>query len=161
FREIDRPLHNLYGPTEAAVHVTFWDCKREQEEETVPIGRPVSNTQMYILGDRLGTVGMAVVGEACIGRIQLGRGHVNQAGTTAGKFVPNPYGEAGERLYRTGDVVRYQADGAMEYIGRGDQQVKLRGFRIELGEIEAVLRQQAGVAEAVVVASAAAVGAGG
>ena len=147
-------LHNLYGPTEAAVDVTAWECQREWSGETVPIGRPIWNTQVHVLGREMELVPVGVSGELYIGGEGVARGYLGRAELTADRFVPDPYGtQRGARLYRTGDVVRRQADGTLLYLGRADQQVKVRGYRIELGEIEAVLREQAGVRECVVVAA--------
>jgi FkbM family methyltransferase len=143
-------LHNLYGPTEAAVDVTAMACAAEQAGVGVPIGSPIANTQIYIVDEWLEAVPVGVAGEICIAGVQLGRGYLRQPGLTAQRFVANPYGAAGSRLYRTGDVGRWNEQGQIEYLGRNDQQVKIRGYRIELGEIEARLCEHAGVAEAVV-----------
>ncbi|TMC24294.1 MAG: amino acid adenylation domain-containing protein, partial [Chloroflexi bacterium] len=148
-------LHNLYGPTEAAIDVTFWQCQRESDGGSVPIGRPIANTQTYVLDSKLEIVPVGVVGELYLGGVGLGRGYWKQPELTAGRFIANPFAgkgqEPGTRLYRTGDLARYRPDGAIEYLGRMDHQVKLRGLRIELGEIEATLRAYPGVQEAVVV----------
>jgi surfactin family lipopeptide synthetase A len=143
----------LYGPTEAAVHVTFWACERESRLRTVPIGRPIANTQIHILDRHLQPTPIGVPGELHIGGIGLARGYHNRAELTAEKFIPDPFRSVpGARLYKTGDLARYLPDGAIEYLGRLDYQVKIRGFRIELGEIESVLAELPGVREAVVVA---------
>jgi amino acid adenylation domain-containing protein len=144
------PLHNLYGPTEAAVDVTYWECVPGDTRSTVPIGRPVANTQMYVLDDHLAPVPVGVDGELYIGGVQVGRGYLNRAALTAERFIPDPFSAKGARLYRTGDIARRAADGTIEYVGRADHQVKVRGFRIELGEIESVLQEQAAVQQAVV-----------
>ncbi len=141
-------LDNLYGPTEAAVDVTFWKCERGSGERTVPIGRPVANTQIYVLDRTMQPVPPGVAGELHIGGVQLARGYLAKPELTAEKFVPNPFGE--ERLYKTGDLARYRSDGAIEFLGRIDHQVKIRGFRIELGEIEAVLKKHGAVRDCVV-----------
>jgi amino acid adenylation domain-containing protein/non-ribosomal peptide synthase protein (TIGR01720 family)/FkbM family methyltransferase len=148
-------LHNLYGPTEAAIDATHWECERGSKRGSVPIGRPLTNVEIYILGPELEAVPVGVAGELYIGGMGLGRGYWRRAELTAERFIPHPYSlEAGARLYRTGDVARYAADGAIEYLGRVDHQVKVRGFRIELGEVEAGLRGHPGVRDAVVVARA-------
>jgi amino acid adenylation domain-containing protein len=146
-------LHNLYGPTEAAVDVTCWACKRGSVGLTVPIGRPIANTQLYILDPHLRPVPIGVAGELHIGGVGLARGYVNRPELTNQKFISNPFSsEPGSRLYKTGDFARYLPDGNIEFLGRIDHQVKLRGFRIELGEIESVLSQHPAVKEAVVLA---------
>ena len=153
-------LHNLYGPTEAAIDVTFWECQHDRRDSAlrlsdsgrVPIGRPIANTQIYLLDANLQPVPIGIPGELYIGGVGLARGYFERPDLTAEKFIANPFGqEGGERLYRTGDLARYRADGAIEFLGRIDQQVKLRGFRIELGEIEATLREHSRVQDAVVV----------
>ncbi|HKP82394.1 MAG TPA: amino acid adenylation domain-containing protein, partial [Pyrinomonadaceae bacterium] len=145
-------LHNLYGPTEAAVDVTSWECRPEWEGR-VPIGKPIWNTQVYVLDGAQRPVPQGVTGELYLGGMQVGRGYWQRAELTAEKFVPDPYcGERGARLYRTGDVVRQVGAGVLEYVGRADYQVKVRGYRIELGEVEAALREQDSVRECVVVA---------
>ena len=143
-------LHNLYGPTEAAVDVTFWECERGDKRGIVPIGRPIANTEIYLLDERRQVVPVGVRGELYIGGAGLARGYYESAGMTAERFVPHPFSRrGGERLYRTGDVARYLEGGEIEYLGRLDHQVKMRGFRIELGEIEAAVCALPGVREAV------------
>lgn len=146
-------LHNLYGPTEAAIDVTYWQCRPESNQWIVPIGYPIANTQIYILDRSHRPVPIGVPGELYIGGIGLARGYFNRPELTAEKFIPDPFNQqAGARLFKTGDLARYRADGAIEFLGRIDHQVKIRGFRIELGEIEVVLTQHPAIKEAVVVA---------
>ncbi|WKB55457.1 non-ribosomal peptide synthetase [Eleftheria terrae] len=143
-------LHNLYGPTEAAIDVTHWTCV-DEGRSSVPIGRPIADTQALVLDAALQPVPAGVAGELYLGGIGLARGYQSRPGLTAERFVAHPW-VAGERLYRTGDLVRWREDGQLDYLGRLDHQVKIRGLRIELGEIEARLLAQPGVREAVVVA---------
>jgi amino acid adenylation domain-containing protein len=177
FARLDADLHNLYGPTEATIDVTFWACERESSKYTVPIGRPIANTQIYLLDNHLQPVPIGVPGELHIGGVGLARGYLHQPELTDIKFIANPFGDFGlpildfrlgdknensdnpkskiqnlkfNRLYKTGDLARYLRDGNIEYLGRLDDQVKLRGFRIELGEIEAVLSQHPALREVVV-----------
>ena len=149
-------LHNLYGPTEAAVDVTFWECEREGGSGSVPIGRPVSNTRILLLDQTGQAVPAGVAGELHIGGVQLARGYLARPDLTADRFVPDPlalrWNEPGARLYRSGDLARFLPDGAVEFLGRIDHQVKVRGFRIELGEIEAALAVLPGVRDAVAAA---------
>jgi len=151
FEKLDSRLYNLYGPTEAAVDVTSWECRRESDLRTVPIGRPIANTRIYILDNHMQPVPIGVPGELYIGGVQVARGYLNRAELTAERFISDPFSDnPGDRLYKTGDICRYLPDGNIEYLGRNDDQVKIRGFRIELGEIESVLRQHPSVREAVV-----------
>ncbi|MFJ4652870.1 non-ribosomal peptide synthase/polyketide synthase [Nocardia sp. NPDC088792] len=141
-------LHNLYGPTEAAVDVTYHRVT-DADTVTVPIGRPVFNTRVYVLDSRLTPVPAGVPGELYLAGAQLATGYTARPGLTADRFVASPF-TAGERMYRTGDLVKWNVVGELEYLGRTDFQVKLRGLRIELGEIEAALAAENTVAQAAV-----------
>src|SRR5258708_21615965 len=142
-------LVNIYGPTEAVIAVTAWRCERQSGGRPVPIGRPIANTQLYILDRAMEPVPVGFAGELHIGGAQVARGYLARPELTAKAFVPNPFGEG--RLYKTGDLARYREDGTIEFLGRIDQQVKLRGQRVELGEIEAVLKKHRAVRDCVVV----------
>ncbi|MCP1417865.1 amino acid adenylation domain-containing protein/non-ribosomal peptide synthase protein (TIGR01720 family) [Pseudomonas laurylsulfativorans] len=142
-------LHNRYGPTETAINVTHWQCSGADGERS-PIGRPLGNVICRVLDCDLNPVPAGVPGELCISGVGLARGYLGRPGLTAERFVVDPSGEHGARLYRTGDRARWMGDGVIEYLGRLDQQVKLRGFRVEPQEIEARLLAQEGVAQAVV-----------
>jgi amino acid adenylation domain-containing protein len=153
FACLDAELINLYGPTEATIDATYWKCRREGEWSSVPIGRPITNMQAYVLSPRMSPVPIGGAGELYIAGAGLARGYLNCPDLTAEKFVPNPFNEdATDRLYRTGDLVRRHEDGNLEFLRRLDQQVKIRGFRIEIGEIEAVLLGYDAVREAIVLA---------
>ncbi len=150
---LNADLHNLYGPTEAAVDVTYWECERGSDKEVVPIGRPIANTQIYLLDEYLQPVPLGVPGELHIGGVGLARGYLKRAELTAEKFIPDPFSpNLDARLYKTGDLARYLPDGNIEFLGRIDFQVKIRGFRIELGEIESSLEYNPLVQTAVVTA---------
>ncbi|HEU5459374.1 MAG TPA: condensation domain-containing protein, partial [Pyrinomonadaceae bacterium] len=145
-------LINSYGPTEATIACTGYEISDAVDDlSQVPIGRPLTNAEVYILDKYLQPVPAGVYGELCIGGAGLSRGYLNRPGPTADKFIPNPFNGTGERLYRTGDVARFLSDGNLEYFGRSDQQVKIRGFRIEIGEIEAVLGRHPALRESAVV----------
>jgi len=145
-------LWNLYGPTET----TIWSTLQKVETTAggfVPIGRPIANTEIYILDVALNPTPIGIPGELYIGGEGLARGYRNRPELTAEKFVPHPFAaHLGERLYRTGDLARYLADGTIDFLGRIDHQVKIRGFRIELGEIETVLARHPRIQQAVVIA---------
>ncbi len=140
-------LFNLYGPTEAAVDVSAAEFTPDMTV-TVPIGAPVWNTQLYVLDGRLHPVPVGVHGELYLAGVQLARGYLGRSDLTADRFVADPYGPSGTRMYRTGDVVRWRADGLLDYVGRRDFQVKIRGQRIELAEVEAALLRLPGVTQA-------------
>ena len=147
-----RLLH-VYGPTESTTFAS-WHLVEEIPEgaTTVPIGRAVANTYLYILDRHLSPVPIGVTAELYIGGDGLARGYLNRPELTGEKFIPDPFGkDPGARLYKTGDLVRYRADGSIEFLGRTDHQVKIRGYRVELPEIEAVLGRHSGVRETVVV----------
>ena len=150
FSRLPAELHNLYGPTEAAVDVTSWACQPEPQARTVPIGKPIANLRIYICDEHLQPAPIGVAGQLYIGGAGLGRGYVGRPMQTADKWVPNPF-EEGQRLYATGDLARYRPDGAIEFLGRIDHQVKMRGFRIELGEIEHALNSHPAIEESVVI----------
>ncbi len=157
FQSFDAELHNLYGPTEASIDVTAWCCKSVYNENIVPIGRPIANTQIFILDQHLQPVPIGVPGELFIGGVGLARGYLNRPELTQEKFIRNPFNELQLnskfiRLYKTGDLARYRSNGNIEFLGRIDYQVKIRGNRIELGEIEALLEKHPQVREAVVIA---------
>ncbi|MGC2172945.1 MAG: amino acid adenylation domain-containing protein [Candidatus Sulfotelmatobacter sp.] len=146
-------LLNLYGSTEVAGDATCYEVREEDWPYSVPIGRPIANTQAYVLDARQHLVPSNVQGEIYIGGDAVARGYLNRPALTAEKFVPGPFsGKAEARLYRTGDLGRYLMDGKIEYLGRRDYQVKVRGFRIELGEIEATLGRHPEVGQCVLVA---------
>jgi amino acid adenylation domain-containing protein len=153
FSTLGAGLHNLYGPTEASVDVTHWPCQPATPLNTVPIGRPIANTQIYILDASLQPVPVGVPGELHIGGVGLARGYHNRPQLTAQKFIANPFSaDPAARLYKTGDLARFLPDGNIEYLGRLDLQVKIRGFRVELAEIEELLNQHPAVQANVVVA---------
>lgn len=146
-------LLNTYGPTECTISVLTFDLSREVlPRGEVPLGRPIANTQVYLLDAALNPVPVGVVGEIHIAGAGLARGYLNRPELTAERFIPNPFGAPGSRMYRSGDLGRYLEDGNIEFLGRNDGQIKIRGFRIELGEIERALSGCPGVREAAVIA---------
>jgi len=150
-------LLNTYGPTEGTIVDTVYalgpNIREWDPHEEIPIGRPIANVQVYVLDARLQPVPVGIPGELHIGGQAVARGYLNRPDLTAERFIPNPFSsDAGERLYKTGDLVRYRPDGNIEFLGRVDKQIKLRGYRIELGEIETQLQQHPEIEEAVLVA---------
>jgi amino acid adenylation domain-containing protein len=153
FARLGAELHNLYGPTEAAVDVTYWACEQGSRLGFVPIGRPVANTQIYVLDENMNPVPIGEPGELHIGGVQVARGYLNRPELTAARFVPDPFSdEPGARLYKTGDLACYLPSGDLKFLGRVDNQVKISGNRIELGEIESVLEAHPSIKQAVVLA---------
>ena len=146
-------LFNEYGPSEATVWASMYRCVHPLGRQSVPIGRPIANTRVYILDKWGEPVPIGVAGEVYIGGAGVARGYLNGDELTAERFVPDPYAaQAGARMYKTGDIGRWLADGNLEFLGRNDDQVKIRGFRIELGEIAERLQEHPAVEEAVVIA---------
>jgi amino acid adenylation domain-containing protein len=145
-----RVMFNSYGPTETTIDATLWRC--QSEAGSVAIGAPVLNTQVYVLDDRLRPVPPGVAGELYVAGTGLARGYLRRPGLTGERFVPCPFVGRGERMYRTGDVVRWQLDGQLEFVGRSDDQIKIRGFRVEPAEVENVLAAHFGILQAVVIA---------
>lgn len=145
------PITNLYGPTEATVYATYWDVEPGTwaPSQPVMIGTPIANARVYLLDDAGSLVPDGAVGEIVIGGAGVADGYLNRPELTAERFIPDPFGRAGERAYRTGDRGRRRVSGGIEFLGRADGQVKLRGFRIELGEIESVLTTCPGVTGAI------------
>jgi amino acid adenylation domain-containing protein len=144
-------LFNEYGPTEAAVWSTVYKCEPRRPERSVPIGRPIPNVQVYVVDSHLNPLPIGVPGELCIGGPGVVRGYWNRPEETAARFVPDPFStQPGARLYKSGDLVRYRADGNLDLLGRLDHQIKIRGFRVELEEIEAVVAESNDVRQVVV-----------
>ncbi|MDX9871456.1 MAG: amino acid adenylation domain-containing protein [Clostridia bacterium] len=143
-------LYNLYGPTEAAIDVSYFNCSPQVELSSVPIGKPIDNIKLYILDKHLNLLPIGIPGELYIGGVGVARGYINKPELTQERFIPNPFDPA-DRLYKTGDLVRWYAEGDIEYLGRLDYQLKIRGFRIELGEIEKSLLAHPEIKETVVI----------
>lgn len=152
FEHSNTELHNLYGPTEAAIDVSHWPCRVEDNLASIPIGKPVANTRLYVLDASRRIAPIGVRGELYIGGIQVGRGYLNRPSLTAKAFFELDLFGKTERVYKTGDLARWLPDGNLEYLGRMDHQIKLRGFRIELGEISSAILRFPGIRKCVVVA---------
>lgn len=146
-------LHNLYGPTEASIDVTAYECKKSKSQITVPIGKPIANTHIYILDSQMKPLPPGVFGELFIGGRQLARGYLNREELTRERFLPNPFktGDNDSHIYKTGDLARWQNDGNIEFAGRTDRQVQLMGHRVELGEIESQLDNFPGINKSAVI----------
>jgi len=150
--ELEIVIYNVYGPTEATIWATYYRLRKD--DTFVPIGRPLPNYKIYILDKKLNPAPVGVYGELYIGGDGVARGYFNDPELTGRKYQTDPFSSRqGDRIYQTGDIARYRADGIIEFRGRGDRQIKSRGHRIELGEVEAAIMQCAGVREAVVIAS--------
>ena len=148
-----RAVWNLYGPTETTIYSSGAVYRLESYSPTVAIGRPIANTQFYILDEHLQPLPVGVAGQLYIGGVGLTRGYLKRADLTAASFLPDPFSNVpGARLYRSSDLARYLPDGNIEFLGRVDHQIKLRGFRVELGEIESILNEHAGIQQSVVLA---------
>lgn len=142
-------IHNLYGPTECTVDVSYYDCLKESIPESIPIGRPVDNTQLLIL-DKLGNLlPIGAAGELCISGVLVGKGYIKREELTKEKFIENRYYNF-DKIYKTGDLARWLEDGNIEYLGRIDNQIKIRGLRVELGDIENAILKFPSIAEVVV-----------
>ena len=151
FKQLDIELINSYGPTETSIGAAFWACERDVAYSFVPIGYPLRNTRVYILDSHLTPVPVGVMGELYIAGVGVTWGYLGLPGLTGGNFLPDPFSKGpGRRMYRTGDLARYRSDGALEFKGRVDLQVKVRGYRIELEEVERVLLSHPAIAEGLV-----------
>lgn len=149
--KLQADIYNLYGPTEASIDVTSWKCERNSDTETIPIGYPTANTKLYIVDERMNLSPIGIPGELYIAGTQVAQGYLNREKLTNERFLDDIFSDALHgKMYKTGDLVKYRADGAIEYLGRIDYQVKLRGQRIELGEIERTLEKHKYISKAVV-----------
>src|SRR5262249_6248488 len=155
-RQLPCVLVNGYGPTENTTFTTCYTIEHcVAEDQSVPIGRPIANTRVYILDPRLEPVPILAWGELFTSGDGLATGYVNDAAGTAERFLPDPFSSSsGSRMYRTGDIARWRADGTVEFLGRRDAQVKIRGYRVEPAEVEAMLRRCPGVSDCAVLAHA-------
>jgi len=152
FEQLNIELHNLYGPTEASVEVTSWHCKKDELSASIPIGNPVANTHIYILDKNLNPLPIGTPGELYIGGVQVANGYLNRENLSKKHFLKDPFSEnPNGMMYKTGDLARYRDDGAIQYVGRIDNQVKVRGLRIELGEIEKVIEKYTNISQAIVI----------
>ena len=152
-RHSSAKLYNVYGPTETIIDSTYWLCEGAGDRPWSLIGRPIPNARTYILDDRLRPLPIGIAGQLHIGGVGLARGYLNRPDLTTEKFIADPFGiEPGARMYKTGDLARFLPNGSIEFLGRGDHQVKIRGLRIELGEIETTLGQHPGVRHVAVLA---------
>ena len=152
FEVLNAELHHVYGPTEVAITSVFYSIPRDRFNEIIPIGRPVANTQAYVLDGHRRPVPIGVPGELYLGGVQVGRGYYNRPELTEERFIADPFNNtSGARLYKTGDLVRHLPNGTIQFLDRMDHQVKIRGHRIELGEIETVMRLHPALQEGVVV----------
>jgi amino acid adenylation domain-containing protein len=149
-QETASALINLYGPTEATVDVSYYNCRQKENDQFVPIGKPIDNIKLFIVDKDLQFKPIGTTGELSISGVGLARGYLNRPELTAEKFVENPI-SPGEQLYKTGDLARFFPDGNIEFVGRIDHQVKIRGFRVELGEIENLLQKKDDIKDAIVV----------
>ena len=155
YGQSEAALYNLYGPTEAAIDATFHTCDRLAQPGRIPIGKPIANATTVVLGPGLGLMPAGAKGQLFVGGAGLARGYHRRPALTAARFIPDPFSDQpGQRLYQTGDMARFLADGCVDFFGRGDHQVKIRGFRIELGEVEAALTRVEGVRSAAAIARA-------
>ena len=151
YDKLDVEIHNLYGPTEASVDVTSWHCKKEDLVNGIPIGKPVANTKLYILDEKLNQLPIGLKGELYIAGKQVAKGYLNRELLTNELFIKDLFSDdPNAKMYKTGDLARYRADGVIEYHGRIDNQIKLRGLRIELGEIENSIEKFTDISQAIV-----------